>query len=226
MDDSISFEFQSKNDFEELRQIIFSFLAVTLLFLFSLISSFIFLPFSKNAKTKSTSFERFVFIWLLWEALIHIIIEGPFVYMSVMGSVEKSNGIMADMWKEYGKADSRWLTSDPTIVSVEIPTSIFLGPLSIYVLYLLVTNHPSRHYWQLVLCICDIYGCWITFCPEWLTGNQKLHTESFMYFWVYLVFFNGLWVLIPSILAYQSWTYIVQNAKLVQEFEKQNLKVD
>ena len=37
----------------------------------------------------------------------------------------------------------------------------------------------------------------MTFCPEWLTGNINLDTSNFMYLWVYLVFFNMLWVFIP-----------------------------
>lgn len=37
----------------------------------------------------------------------------------------------------------------------------------------------------------------MTFCPEWLTGNLNLDTSNFMYKWVYLIFFNMLWVFIP-----------------------------
>jgi hypothetical protein len=37
----------------------------------------------------------------------------------------------------------------------------------------------------------------MTFCPEWLTGNINLDGSNFMYLWVYLVFFNMLWVFIP-----------------------------
>jgi hypothetical protein len=37
----------------------------------------------------------------------------------------------------------------------------------------------------------------MTFCPEWLTGNLNLDGSNFMYLWVYLVFFNMLWVFIP-----------------------------
>lgn len=37
----------------------------------------------------------------------------------------------------------------------------------------------------------------ITFCPEWLVGNINLDTSNFMYKWMYLVFFNTLWVWIP-----------------------------
>lgn len=37
----------------------------------------------------------------------------------------------------------------------------------------------------------------MTFAPEWLTGSPNLDTSNFMYLWVYLVFFNGLWVVFP-----------------------------
>jgi len=37
----------------------------------------------------------------------------------------------------------------------------------------------------------------MTFAPEWLTANQNLDTSNFMFLWVYLVFFNTLWVGFP-----------------------------
>lgn len=43
----------------------------------------------------------------------------------------------------------------------------------------------------------ELYGGFITFCPEWLTMNINLDASNFMYKWVYLVFFNMLWVFIP-----------------------------
>ena len=38
---------------------------------------------------------------------------------------------------------------------------------------------------------------WMTFVPEWLSGSPNLVTSNFMYKWVYLFFFNTLWVWIP-----------------------------
>ena len=46
---------------------------------------------------------------------------------------------------------------------------------------------------------------WMTFCPEWLSGNRNLVTSNPLYLWLYLVFFNGLWVVVPLLLLYQSW---------------------
>lgn len=42
----------------------------------------------------------------------------------------------------------------------------------------------------------------MTFCPEWLTGNSNLDGSNFMYLWVYLFFFNGLWVVFPLYASY------------------------
>lgn len=69
---------------------------------------------------------------------------------------------------------------------------------------------------MIILATCEIYGGalmttlladapkltgptigFMTFCPEWLIGNVNLDGSNFMYLWVYLVFFNMLWVFIP-----------------------------
>ncbi len=42
----------------------------------------------------------------------------------------------------------------------------------------------------------------MTFCPEWLSGNSYLDGSNFMYLWVYLVFFNMLWVFLPAYAIY------------------------
>lgn len=49
----------------------------------------------------------------------------------------------------------------------------------------------------MVIATAELYGGFMTFCPEWLTGNVNLDTSNFVYLWLYLVFFNGLWVAIP-----------------------------
>jgi hypothetical protein len=37
----------------------------------------------------------------------------------------------------------------------------------------------------------------MTFCPEWLTGSPNLDASNFLFKWVYLFFFNMLWVVLP-----------------------------
>ena len=45
----------------------------------------------------------------------------------------------------------------------------------------------------------------MTFAPEWLTGSQNLDTSNFMFLWVYLFFFNMLWVVFPIYALYISY---------------------
>lgn len=44
----------------------------------------------------------------------------------------------------------------------------------------------------------------MTFAPEWLTGSPNLDTSNFMYLWVYLFFFNTLWVWFPLWILYEA----------------------
>lgn len=45
--------------------------------------------------------------------------------------------------KEYGKADERWLFSDPTIVSLELLTVVLDGSLALLLIYAIIKD---KHY--------------------------------------------------------------------------------
>ncbi|KAJ8310662.1 hypothetical protein KUTeg_012527 [Tegillarca granosa] len=118
--------------------------------------------------------------------------------------------------KEYAKADKRWGVSDPTIVSLEILTVVVDGLLCLLVIYAIVKDKFYRHYLQIVLCVCELYGGWMTFCPDWLIGSPNLVTDNVLHLWVYLVFFNGLWVVIPFALLWQSWEAMREDAEFIR----------
>ncbi|XP_048356840.1 emopamil-binding protein-like [Sphaerodactylus townsendi] len=153
----------------------------------------------------SSRLDCWVLSWLCYDALVHCTLEGSFVYLSLVGSVAESDSIIASLWKEYGKADARWLHSDPAIVSVEILTVFLDTLLALVLIYAILKRKNYRHFIQITLCVCELYGGWMTFCPEWLTGSPNLNTSNWLYHWVYLVFFNGIWVVIPGLLLVQSW---------------------
>ncbi|XP_068121165.1 emopamil-binding protein-like [Hyperolius riggenbachi] len=154
---------------------------------------------------KSSATDQWVLVWLFYDAIVHFTLEGPFVYMSLVGTVATSDGALASLWKEYGRADNRWLHSDPTIVSLEILTVVVDGLLAVVLIYAIVKDKYYRHFVQITLCVCEIYGGWMTFCPDWLLGSPSLNTSNWFCLWIYLVFFNGIWVLIPGLLLWQSW---------------------
>ena len=71
------------------------------------------------------------------------------------------------------------------------------GPLACLICYGLARRDPRTNVLMIVVATMELYGGFITFCPEWLTANHNLDTSNFMYKWVYLFFFNTLWVWIP-----------------------------
>ena len=54
----------------------------------------------------------------------------------------------------------------------------------------------------------------MTFCPEWLSGNTQLAGDDLVYLWLYLVFFNVLWVFIPA------WVLWEAGREISRSFER------
>ncbi|GAB5593710.1 hypothetical protein Unana1_08610 [Umbelopsis nana] len=154
--------------------------------------------------------DRNIFIWLCFDALIHFIFEGSFLWHSTFGrTVFRGTGPFAELWKEYAKADVRWGMADPTVVSLEFLTVFGAGPLCVLLMYQIARNDPARYYNYIVLSVAELYGGWMTFCPEWLTGSVFLNTDNWLHYWLYLWFFNGIWVIIPGYLLYHAYVEIV-----------------
>ncbi|WKT43201.1 hypothetical protein QSH57_008037 [Fusarium oxysporum f. sp. vasinfectum] len=115
----------------------------------------------------------------------------------VYGAQSGGSNPFAQLWMVYARADKRWAGVDLGVVSLELLTVFFDGPLAVYVCYCLAKKDPKVSIWMIVLATCELYGGFMTFCPEWLIGSANLDTSNFMYLWVYLFFFNTLWVWIP-----------------------------
>ncbi|XWW96756.1 hypothetical protein V2A60_004736 [Cordyceps javanica] len=177
---------------------------------------------------------RFLFVWHLADALCHFVLEGSFLYHCFFSYVEArapaAAGLVASpfnflghgaarvygpqagganpfaqLWMVYARADKRWGGVDLGVVSLELLTVFFDGPVALYVAYLIARKDPRASFWMIVLATCELYGGFMTFCPEWLVGNVNLDGSNFMYMWVYLVFFNMLWVFIPLYAVWYSY---------------------
>ncbi|XP_055500843.1 emopamil-binding protein-like isoform X1 [Leucoraja erinacea] len=166
--------------------------------------------------------DRALLTWLFYDCITHFTLEGPFVYMSLTGTVAQSDNVLAFLWKEYGKADARWLYSDPTIVSLEILTVVLDGILALVLINAIVKDKFYRHFVQITLCVCELYGGWMTFCPDWLNGSPNLNTSNWLYLWVYLTFFNGIWLVVPGLLLWQSWLSLKEMHQKKIDVEKKS----
>ncbi|KAK7966791.1 EBDP3 protein [Apiospora aurea] len=181
---------------------------------------------SRAVLSKSTSVAwRGFFIWHAFDALIHFILEGSFLYHcffsylplskvrnklalaptahNFLGHTDRAYGPQAgsspfaQLWMVYAKADRRWAGADLSVISLELLTVLVAGPLACLVCYGIYKRDPRTNIVMIIVATMELYGGFITFCPEWLTMNHNLDSSNFMYMWVYLVFFNMLWVVIP-----------------------------
>ncbi len=134
----------------------------------------------------------------------------------------------AKLWQEYAKADKRWGGADLTVISLELLTVFAAGPLAAYLCELIRRRNSGGQlwFWASVLATGELYGGkisdlqaghgasglmslgFMTFAPEWLSGNPNLDTSNFMYLWVYLIFFNSLWVWFPFWVLYEAFNNI------------------
>lgn len=131
-----------------------------------------------------------------------------------------SQAPMARLWQEYAKADHRWGGADLTVISLELLTVGLTGPAALYICYTLSkmfksNNNKTRAEMQatlwfvaIMLATGELYGGFMTFAPEWLSGNTQLAGDDPVYLWLYLVFFNVLWVFIPFWVLYEAYREI------------------
>lgn len=197
---------------------------------------------------------RLLFIWHAFDALIHFILEGSYLYNCFFSYVtttsssssaffgqtskylppgvyflnhadriygsEFGTNPFAALWREYARADHRWQGSDVTIISLELLTVFVAGPMAVWICAKIRNNSADVWFWMALLATGELYGGWMTFAPEWLTGSPNLVTGNFMYKWVYLVFFNAaLWVVIPLWILWESYGRMVKGLLLVQKTE-------
>ena len=191
---------------------------------------------SKSTPTKL----RILFVWHAFDALIHFILEGSYLYNCffsyttlhagtwskdtpfvspylppnihflghkdrIYGS-EYGNNPFSRLWMEYARADARWAGSDLTIISLELLTVFVAGPMAVWICNCIRRRRSDVWFWMVVLATGELYGGFMTFAPEWLSGSPNLDGSNFMLLWVYLIFFNaGLWVVIPLWILYEAY---------------------
>ncbi|KAK7751642.1 hypothetical protein SLS62_006468 [Diatrype stigma] len=119
--------------------------------------------------------------------------------------LSSSQSLFAQLWKEYALSDSRYLTSDYFMLSVESITVLFWGPLCF--LCALTTalpgGRPLRHPLRILACMAHLYGVALYYatslCELYFTGRSHSRPEP-IYFWGYYVGFNLPWVIVPAVI--------------------------
>ncbi|OJI98243.1 hypothetical protein ASPVEDRAFT_25140 [Aspergillus versicolor CBS 583.65] len=138
---------------------------------------------------------------VLWASLccpIHFVLEG--YYASNFTTLQGSQHILAQLWKEYSLSDSRYLTSDGFMVIMESVTAWGWGPLSLVLAYFIVTDNAFRHPLQIIISLGQLYGniLYYGICAfDFLVYGIEYSRPENYYFYGYFVFLNAFWIVIP-----------------------------
>ncbi|KAJ3096070.1 hypothetical protein HDU97_006241 [Phlyctochytrium planicorne] len=156
---------------------------------------------------------RFVFMWFVACGFIHGVVEGYFGYNHL--SISTQEGFFADLWKEYAKSDSRYMTKDPFVCIMESMTAALWSPFSFLASYLILKNSPSRHLFQFLVSTGQLYGDIAYYLTAAMEGYKHSRPEP-LYFWFYFVFLNSFWIYIPFLIMWNSGSEIVRALELTK----------
>ncbi|KAI7930954.1 hypothetical protein M0657_000558 [Pyricularia oryzae] len=115
--------------------------------------------------------------------------------------VANSNELFAQLWKEYSLSDSRYLTANTFVISIETITVLFWGPCCIATAFCIATRHNLRYPLSIIVCMAHLYGVVLYYATSFADMEIKGVAHSrpeFLYFWVYFVGMNLPWAIVPS----------------------------
>ncbi|KAI0481210.1 Emopamil binding protein-domain-containing protein [Xylariaceae sp. FL0804] len=176
-----------------------------------------------------------VVCWFVLNGCLHCVFEGYFVLNHA--AVASSQNPLAQLWKEYALSDSRYLTSDPFMLSVESITAFVWGPLCLASAWAAAAaaapgqGHNSssssgsavRHPLRIVVCVAHLYGVALYYatalCELRLEGRSHSRPEA-RYFWLYYVGFNLPWVVVPAVLLLDSMRTVTRAMRALDRVDE------
>ena len=105
---------------------------------------------------------------------------------------------MADLWKEYCYADSRYACGESFIVTMEAVTGFLWGPLCFVIAYGMATSATWRYPLMLVVSLGQWYGCVLYFLTTIYEGTGDVRPEP-IYFYGYFIAMNLIWIFVPML---------------------------
>lgn len=142
-------------------------------------------------KSRFTFNEQVALVWFLIDSFTHLSIELGYVYLALTSTAAKSDTYLGHIWREYGRADARWAIRDANVISIEIAT-VLMGVLGVFQVFGVWKRSSWRHALQIVICVAELYGGWMTFAPGALERRYLLrycincvHRHEFLIFFFF-----------------------------------------
>ena len=162
---------------------------------------------SKRYNSSLSIQHRLIYLWFVLCGFIHFFFEGYFAVTHA--TIASRTDLFGQLWKEYSKADSRYMTSDSFVVIMESITALLWGVGSFVMAYAIVWDTPYRYILQFLVSTGQLYGDVLYYLTTLFEGAPHARPEG-IYFWFYFVFLNAFWIVIPIALMWQSWDVIVE----------------
>lgn len=153
-------------------------------------------------RSRVERWSEFGFVWLLVSGIAQTFWELPWFFLDLTGIVHGANEATTWlwMWWAYGGADTRYITSNPTIAGLEFMAG-FSGPIELLGWYLYVSSKTINQ---------KITACWIAMCigvgltyltgcffvAEWHVGWVNI-AQGATGFWLKFVGLNLPWIIAP-----------------------------
>eukprot|EP00884_Botryococcus_braunii_P002807 jgi/Botrbrau1/12527/Bobra.0169s0069.1 len=180
---------------------------VVLAVFFSISAVIVTVVYSLLGRVKDiTPAQRWIGAWWALTGTIHFVVEGYVVLTPDFYQDTKGN-FLAEIWKEYGKADSRYAARDSFTICMEAVTSFVEGPLCFVILYGIVRQRAWRFPLSIIVAVGEIYGTILYFGISRLEGDPYCRPEP-LYFWFYYIIINSVWLLVPGLVVAQAWASI------------------
>ncbi|XP_050224939.1 probable 3-beta-hydroxysteroid-Delta(8),Delta(7)-isomerase [Mercurialis annua] len=160
---------------------------------------------------KLSNCDRLVMCWWAFTGVVHIILEGYFVFSPEFYK-DNTSFYLAEVWKEYSKGDSRYAARDSAVIAVEGLTAVFAGPASLLAVYAIAAGKSYRYILQFAVSLAQLYGTAIYFLTPYLDGIS--YTSSPFYHYAYYIGANASWVVIPSLICIHCWKKICAPAQV------------
>ncbi|KAF1816690.1 Emopamil-binding protein [Eremomyces bilateralis CBS 781.70] len=162
--------------------------------------------------------DQWLVVWFILSGTIHIVIEG---YFSLNHrNMPPMQDYLGQGWKEYSKGDSRYLTIDPFLVSMETVTAFAWGPLCYIEAWYTLIDHPYRHPVQVLVSTGQFYGdvlYFTTYLGDYLYDGLNYSRPEALYFWGYVVGLNAFWFVIPGYCVYRSMKETARAFSVIKE---------
>ncbi|KAJ8047398.1 3-beta-hydroxysteroid-Delta(8),Delta(7)-isomerase [Holothuria leucospilota] len=147
--------------------------------------------------------ERVFFVWFAISGFTHICVEIPFTLGQA--SMAWRGDIWSEIWKEYSKADSRYILAQSTTVAIEIMTAWILGPMCLMVVWLHYKRNTTRYVLELIIAVSHLYGTTVYYLEEHLSGYEHVPVDNPKYMWLYFGVFNSPWLIFPVLIIIRNW---------------------